>query len=267
MSGVATAIVGGAVIGAVVSDNAADKGADAQKDASQQNAAMMDAQIAENRRQFDLARMDQAPWRNVGRRGLIELGGIMGMMDDPFNAAAMQRYKQSPMYVGELDSVQTSPGYQFRLGEGMKAIERSALSRGLGRSGVTLKALQRYGEGLAADEYNNYYNRVTDSFNTYANRLAGLAGVGQTTNQSLASLGANYANSNAALTGSIANQNMAGAAARASGYMQNANNFNNALNQGVGLYSLYQGGYFNSPGQQSAANNGMISNGRYSIYN
>lgn len=249
---VAAAVIGGAIIGGVASDNAADKGADAQKDAAKQNAATMDAQIAENRRQYDLARQDAAPWRNTGKRGLIEYGGLMGLMDDPFNAAAMERYRENPMYVGELDQFEASPGYQFRRDEGLKAIERSALSRGMGRSGATLKSLQRYGDGLAADEYNNYYNRVTDSFSNYANRLAGLAGIGQTTNQNLAALGANYSNSNAALTGSIANQNMQGAAARASGYTQNANNFNNALNQGVGLYAMYQGGYFNKPNQQPA---------------
>lgn len=249
MSGVATAIAGAAVVGAVASNNAAKKGAKATDKAAAANAAQMDAQIAENRRQYDLARRDAAPWRNTGQRGLIEYGGLMGLMDDPFNAAAMERYRQNPMYVGELDQFEASPGYQFRRDEGLKAIERSALSRGMGRSGPTLKSLQRYGDGLAADEYNNYYNRVTDSFSNYANRLAGLAGIGQTTNQNLASLGANYSNSNAALTGSIANQNMQGAAARASGYMQSANNFNNMLNQGVGLYSMYQGGYFNNPNQ------------------
>ena len=49
-----------------------------------------------------------------------------------------------------------SPGYQFRLGEGIKAVERSAASRGLFQSGKTIKDIQRFGEGLASEEYGRY---------------------------------------------------------------------------------------------------------------
>ena len=49
-----------------------------------------------------------------------------------------------------------SPGYQFRLSEGTKAIERSAASRGGLLSSRNLKNIQRFGEGLASQEYGRY---------------------------------------------------------------------------------------------------------------
>lgn len=265
----AAAIVGSAVVGAVASNQAAKKGAKAAKSAAASNERLGLAQLAENRRQYDLSRMDQAPWRNYGQRGLIELGGLMGIADDTFNQQAMERYRNSPLYIGEIDQLESSPGYQFRLGEGLKSIERSALSRGMGRSGATLKALQRYGEGLAADEYNNYYNRVSDSFNTYANRLAGMAGVGQTANQSLAQLGLGYQGQNAGITQNLMSNNNNLAASRASGYMQNANNIANAINQGVGMYGLYRGGYFGSSGGNAAGGStpGPVSPSQTAGYN
>lgn len=112
-----------------------------------------------------------------------------------------------------------SPGYQFRLNEGLKAVERSAAARGLLGSGRTLKALQEYGEGLAADEYGNYYNR-----------LAALAGVGQTATSNLAGLRANMANQ-------VSQGYSDMGAARASGIVADANarasGFGNLLTLGT----------------------------------
>ncbi len=81
-------------------------------------------------------------------------------------------------FAGDYGGFQESPGYKFRRDEGLKAVERSASSRGLLGSGGTLKAIQRYGEGLASSEYENY-----------ANRLASLAGVGQSATGSVAQAG------------------------------------------------------------------------------
>lgn len=50
-------------------------------------------------------------------------------------------------------------GYQFRLAEGQKALERSLAARGMSNSGAALKAAQDYGQNLAAEEYDNAYRR------------------------------------------------------------------------------------------------------------
>ena len=51
------------------------------------------------------------------------------------------------------------PGYQFELAEGNKAIDRAAGARGGRYSGATLKDLQRFGQGLAQQNYSQAYNR------------------------------------------------------------------------------------------------------------
>lgn len=54
-----------------------------------------------------------------------------------------------------------APGYQYQLQEGIGAIEGSAASRGTLNSGATLRSLQRHGQGLADQGYQNYLNRLT----------------------------------------------------------------------------------------------------------
>ena len=53
------------------------------------------------------------------------------------------------------DQFQQDPGYAFRQAEGMKALERSASARGNLLSGATMKGIQRFGQDLASQEYQN----------------------------------------------------------------------------------------------------------------
>jgi hypothetical protein len=94
------------------------------------------------------------------------------------------------------------PGYQFRMDEGEKAINRNFAARGLLGSGARGKAIQQYGQDYATGEFTNYWNR-----------LAAIAGVGQTANQ-------NTAQANQTLGAYGGNAIMAAGNARASGYGQ-----------------------------------------------
>lgn len=60
----------------------------------------------------------------------------------------------------------SSPGFQFRLGEGLKAIERSAAAKGTLLTGGTQKGLQGYGQDMASQEYGNVYNRAYNEYDT-----------------------------------------------------------------------------------------------------
>lgn len=64
-------------------------------------------------------------------------------------------------------------GYAFRALEGQRAIESSAAARGMGLSGSTQRALTQYSQNLAAQEYNNAWNRYMQQrqqqFAEYAN--------------------------------------------------------------------------------------------------
>jgi hypothetical protein len=131
------------------------------------------------------------------------------------------------------------PGYDFRLSEGNKALERSAAAKGGVQSGGTLKALTDYNQNFASNEYNNAYNRFnTDKLNT-ANLLLGTAGMGQV------SLG-QQANLGTATAGQIADNTANGitgaANATASGYINNANTANSTIGNLMNLYNLYKTG-------------------------
>lgn len=78
--------------------------------------------------------------------------------------------------------LQMDPGYGFRLSEGTKALERSAAARGGLLSGNTGRALQRYGQDLASQEFGNAYGR-----------LAGLAQIGPSAAGVMNTLGQQYA--------------------------------------------------------------------------
>lgn len=77
--------------------------------------------------------------------------------------------------------MQNDPGYQFRLGEGERAINASMAARGLGNSGAALRSLTRYGQDYATNEYGNAFNRQ-----------AQIAGMGQNAASNLASAAGQY---------------------------------------------------------------------------
>lgn len=60
-----------------------------------------------------------------------------------------------------MSDFRTDPGYAFRQQQGNLGIERSGAARGMQLSGATMKALQRFGQNLASDEY----SRASDRFN------------------------------------------------------------------------------------------------------
>ncbi len=107
----------------------------------------------------------------------------------------------------------TDPGYGFRIGEGERALERSAAARGGLLSGGFGRKLTRYAQDYASNEYTNVYNRISN-----------IAGLGQVAAQG---------SGNAAL---VAGQGMGTAAAQsglASAYGNQAgtNAWANAANQ------------------------------------
>jgi hypothetical protein len=76
-------------------------------------------------------------------------------------------------------TLQNTPGYQFNLDQGLKAVGNSAAARGLGVSGAALKGAASYATGLADSTYQSQFNNaVTNQTNTY-NRLMGAATLGE----------------------------------------------------------------------------------------
>lgn len=189
-------------------------GASASRSAAKTQAGAADRAADLQREMFERQVELSEPWRQAGQTALNKL---IPLATD-YQQFGMQQFQQDP-------------GYGFRMSEGMKALERGAAARGGLLSGATLKGVQRFGQDLASQEYQNAFNRYQAERQARLGPLQSLAGVGQTTAQQLGQAGQQMAsNVGEALTG--------GAAARASGYVGGAN----ALTGALGTYLNYQQG-------------------------
>lgn len=191
--------------GALTSLIGSEKAASAQTDAANQAADVQ-------REMFQTTRSDYAPYRDIGANALYQLAAGTGVEYEGAPGTIEDRYQTA------MSRFAASPSYQFRLNEGLKALDQSASARGKLLSGSQQKAITDYGQGLASTEWDNYLNR-----------LASQAGIGQTSTAQLGAVGAQTA----ANTG---NALMAAGGARASGYAGGASGINNALQNAMYMY-------------------------------
>lgn len=117
------------------------------------------------------------------------------------------------------DQFRNSTNYNFRLGEGMNALNSGWAGAGALQSGAAMKDAIRYGQNFGSNELNNYLALVQGQQALGAGAASSLAGVG---NDFLSSVTANNrasadAQSNAALLRGQANQQMYGGIANALG--------------------------------------------------
>ena len=132
-----------------------------------------------------------------------------------------------------MEAFQQDPGYSFRLGEGLKALERSAAARGGLLSGGTGKALQRYGQEAASQEYGNAFNRFYTERQNLLNPLLSLSGRGQTASSELGQQAGQFGQAGANQLGQIGN-------VMAAGTVGSTNAINQAIGQGVSIYNNAQ---------------------------
>jgi hypothetical protein len=198
-----------AVLGSgYMASKSASKAADVQAQATQ---SAQDAQERMFNKQIEL----QEPFRQAGVGALNKLIPL-----SDYTKFGMDQFTQDP-------------GYAFRLSEGMKALERTAAARGGFLSGGTLKAVQRYGQDMASQEYQNAFNRYQIERNAQLNPLQSLAGVGQTATNTLTGAAGAY--------GAQTGQNLQDiASARASGYLGQSNALSQALGQAGQMYQYGQ---------------------------
>jgi hypothetical protein len=79
----------------------------------------------------------------------------------------MEQYKQEPGYtpmVNDLASLQATPGYQFRLQQGEQGLNRTAAAQGGLLSGAAAKAMDRYNQDFASNEYQNAWQRAQAAY-------------------------------------------------------------------------------------------------------
>lgn len=131
------------------------------------------------------------------------------------------------------DDFVKDPGYDFRMKEGQKALERSAAARGGLNSGATMKALSRYGQDFASNEFQNAYNRFNNDRSNRFNRLSSIAGLGQAANQQIGQAGMNYANQVGQNTMGAANAHAAAGIAQGNAWGNSLSTIGQAANQGL----------------------------------
>jgi hypothetical protein len=132
---------------------------------AQQNAASAERAAEMAGQRADIARADLSGWQQGGLGAIKQLSRLMGLgkintaangwstLDtDPANAAAEQK-----LAAGEWT---TDPGYQFRMQEGTKALERGAAARTGVLNGAQQKALTGFGQDLGSEEYGNVVSRL-----------------------------------------------------------------------------------------------------------
>lgn len=123
------------------------------------------------------ANADLQPFVNSGTLANTQTANLLGLNGQPAADAAMTTF-------------QASPGYQYDLTQGLRAVDAGAAAQGMTRSGATLKAEQTLGTNLANQD-----------FQQYVTNLNGLANMGQSSAVGQANVATNAAGQQASIYG------------------------------------------------------------------
>lgn len=101
--------------------------------------------------------------------------------------------RANPVGGTEYGGFQKSPGFDFRLQQGVNAVDMSAAARGGLNSGATLKTQTQFGQDYGSNEFNNYLAQITNAANSGQNAAGSQAASNQfysgQINNSLAGIG------------------------------------------------------------------------------
>jgi hypothetical protein len=203
---------------------AANNAAQLQYQASQNAIAAQQQATAE-------ARGYMSPFYKAGTNALNLYGGLLNIPG----------FKS----VDPTETLRATPGYDWQMGQGTNALERGAAARGGLYSGAQMKGLEKYGQGLADQTYNNYLNRVSGMVTSGQNAAALQGGYGM---QAAPQIG-NYLTqgANAQAQGLYNSYN-----ANQSAYQNNMGNIMGgvgAMGYGIGKLAPTIGNWFNSGNQ------------------
>lgn len=195
--------IGGGIASSIISSNAAGKAADAQTQAAN-TAANTQLGI------FNQTQSNLAPYNQMGQSALSQLASLFGLGPGGSGGPSQQS-------AGAATSALTNyPGYQFGLGQGQQALDRSAASRGLLLSGAQLKDSQQFGQQYGLQQ----------AWNPYVSQLNNFASLGENAAATTGNIGAN--------TGaSVANSQLAAGQATASGIVGSSNAINSGIGSGI----------------------------------
>lgn len=203
----------GASMGSDAAKGAADTQAQSAREALDLQRSIYNDSVARSKPFYDTS---------VGANS--KLSTLLGLASGEGEGSLLKRFSETDF--------EADPGYQFRKDEGMKAVDNSGAARGMSLSGGTLKALQKYGQGFASNEYNNAYTRFNNDQNSQFNKLSSTAGGGQVANN-VNSLATNFGQNAGNLITDTGN-------AQAAGQVGSANSWSNGLQGVVNNYQQNQ---------------------------
>lgn len=196
MSFVATAIVGGSVI-------AGGLGLAGSIYASNQQTGEEQAALA----QQQAAQAKLSPYENIGAGATYSLGQLYGIGQNGKPTGQAPNFSQFTQ----------SPDYQFALQQGQQSLQSQLNASGLAGSGAGEAAALQFGQGLASQQYSNYFNR-----------LLSLSQIGQ----QAAGTGVAGSNASAQTLGAIGQS-------QASGIIGGVNALTGGINSGISNSLLY----------------------------
>jgi hypothetical protein len=158
-------------------------------------------------------------------RTLYKVGGQTFRNENKAQKYARENGQQGKRYQG----FEASRDFQTGLRGGLDAIDASAAASGMGLSGRTLQAVNKFGTDYTMGYRDNYLNK-----------LAGVAGNGQNAAAQRGNAGANFGAMAGNALGSIGN-------AQAAGAIGQANAWGNALGDAYGIWN-YQRNLANGVG-------------------
>lgn len=229
MSGIATAVVAGAVISGIAASRSSKKAAAARAAAAKTGAAAQressQEAIAEQRRQFDITQEGLAPFREAGVGALQQQQALLGLLGEEQQQEAFAAFKESP-------------GQKFLRERGQRSLLRGASAIGGLGGGNVRSALVQQGIGFAQQDFQNRFAR-----------LGQIAGQGQATALGMGQLGQATAGS---ISGLLSQQGLSAqqaalqaGQARSSGILGRNQAFQSAL--GGVFTGLGQSGLFDRP--------------------
>lgn len=217
------AILGAGAIGAIGSNVAANTQANAQQQAANTQQNM-----------FNTIQGNEQPYIKQGQAANTSLSQLLGLQSGNPGGGLSNGYLTQQFNPTQAQ-LNNYPGYQFQLQQGDQAIQNSAAATTGAVSGAALKNLSNFNQGLAASNYQNYFNQFQTQQNNIFNRLSSIASLGQ-------NAAGNLGNNGAQLGSGIAQAQAAAGASQAGGIVGATNSIGSALTSGAGLNYLLNNG-------------------------
>jgi hypothetical protein len=163
---------GGALASGLMQSNAAGSAAQAEVNAANQAAQGVQTQ-------YNNASSNLSPYTQAGANALTAGTNFMNNNSylngtNAFSAASggVPYANSQGGFSFNASDLQNTPGYQFTLNQGERAVANQQSAEGLGVSGAQQKAMASYTSGLADSTYNQQFQNQLNAYNSsYSNAL------------------------------------------------------------------------------------------------